>query len=358
MKPKTNSDVLKLMEEFLTPVRMEKRAAEDAAAIKSDSGVPQTEEEKKVGNQKDEKQKDVEKGLQGQAVAAASDAAAVKEGDGKNYADTAGTQKVDASQPVSQETVKVNESDDPSKDNSINDKQAFVRNSILASHILSLVNAGKQPIQKAAAVQQAPAAGNQLVKEAAEQAHADFVEGFSRGVQQRQLDESELMKSGFTYDQADALLNKVAEQNPEAVLPPEAIDPAAAEAMLAGGPEAGGPIAPEAAAAAPAAGMNPENEAQLTQLAQALESAGVTPEDLAEAAKTVEELQAAGVQPEEIVQAVQQIADEGGAKGAGPEAAPAVPAEEPKQEEPKPEEKAAARVSLVKNYLRALAQNK
>ena len=325
----SNKDVINLMNEFLTPIRIEKRASEEIAEVKSDSGKPLTKETKKddgknQGAAGSEKTQDVDKAIKGNA--AQSDAATVKPGDGTTYADTAGTKKMDASKTVSQDTVKVKKADDPSQDIKLqegkgsptSEKQAFARNARLARKIEQLIAVNDQ--QKEASE-----------KEAAKQA---WIRQFQYGMEKRAEDHSELRKAGFTDEQAEMILDKIAAEDPEAVLPPETIDPAAAENIIAGGDGA-----PAAAEATP---EGAPSEEQLQQLADMMSAHGVTPEQLQAADAKAKELQEQGFTPEEIIQAAIELEQEASA---------------PEQAEMAAKEAAlkAQRVGVLKNMLRANA---
>jgi hypothetical protein len=119
-------------------------------------------------------------------------------------------------------------------------------------------------------------------------------------------------------EEAAALLDATAVQNPEAVLPPEA--------------------QPEAA-------MSEEDMAALDQLAGELDAAGITPEQLMEAQAEIEAIKAeTGASDEDIIQALQEEA--GAEGGMDAPAAPEVPAEPVIPEAAMPKE-ASARKSLL-----------
>jgi hypothetical protein len=123
-----------------------------------------------------------------------------------------------------------------------------------------------------------------------------FQAAYQRGIEKRAEDEANMIEAGISPEEAGPMLDAIAEQNPAAVLPPEA------EAA----PDMGG-AAPELAEADPEMGGDVDSP---EQLASALDEAGVTPDQLAEAVETVKSLEDAGVQPEEIIAAVQNAAGE------------------------------------------------
>jgi hypothetical protein len=166
----------------------------------------------------------------------------------------------------------------------------------------------------------------------------EFYEACMLGMLKRAQDEAELANSGLdprlieAAGGVGAILDKVAMEYPEAVMPEEV--------MAAGGAEGGMELPPEGGA--PEAG--PEGGAEgLDELAAALEEAGVTPEELEEAFADVQALQEAGVTPDELSAALEESVG-----GAAPEA---------EAEAIAPEEKLASdnlfrqRVEAVKYFL-------
>lgn len=118
-----------------------------------------------------------------------------------------------------------------------------------------------------------------------------YARGFVRGMQKKAEDMVETLDSGVVEnpEEAEAILNDIAAQNPEAVMPEEAM----AEAGAVDG------------------SLSPDEEGQLEELAAALAESGVTPEQVVEAAQQVEELQAAGFSPDEIAAAAGEVMQEG-----------------------------------------------
>jgi len=129
--------------------------------------------------------------------------------------------------------------------------------------------------------------------------------GFERGLQKKAEDINDVVESGLVPDQeqAAALLDATAVQNPEAVLPEEA---------------------------QPEAEMSPDDAAALEQLAGDLDAAGITPEELMEAQAQVEAIKAeTGATDEEIVQVLQEEAAGAPAEEAPAEEMPKEAAEDP-----------------------------
>ena len=163
---------------------------------------------------------------------------------------------------------------------SANEVAKVARAERLSMSILGTIQAlgqAQQPLVQKQASQMSPA------DQEAMNAFAEFSAGFNRGIQKKAEDVKEVQDSGVapSKEDAESLLNTVAVQNPEAVLPEEA---------------------------QPEAQLDPETTGALDQLAAAMKQEGVKPEDLAEAAGVVQQMQAQGVKPEEIVQAVDQMA--------------------------------------------------
>jgi hypothetical protein len=182
-------------------------------------------------------------------------------------------------------------------------------------------------------------------------------------LKEAQLDPETLEKVGGI----EGLLDKVAQENPEAILP---------EGIAPGMPvEEGAPPMPEAAPEAPMPEAAPEaapemggeeeiGEEELDQLADALDQAGVTPEDLEQAFQDIQALQEAGVQPDELAQAIEEMGaeEEGAALGGEEEVAPEPageveapveePAEAPAEEEKVASEEQSRRIDMIKEFLK------
>jgi hypothetical protein len=181
----------------------------------------------------------------------------------------------------------------------------------------------------------------------------DQYESYLLGMQTRLRDEMELKEAELNPEVLDkfggveGLLDKVAAENPEAVLPPELMGEAPVEAPVEEAPVEEAPVEEEAVA--PEMGGE-VSEAELDELATALDEAGVTPEDLEQAFSDIQALEEAGVQPEELAQAIEEMSAEGAPM---PEEAPVE--EAPVEEAPVEEEKVACdrqKIDYIKEFLR------
>ncbi len=245
----------------------------------------------------------------------------------------------DSKSPVAADAVVAQSVDGPralTADESINEGENQVKvekqhkearaerlgNAIL-SHVAELrkqaAYAGYSPIEKLAAE-------NPRLRKAIDMSYTSFTNGWLRGFEKKAEDIKAMLAAGTvnTPAEAEAVLNKIAAEDPAAVLPEEAL--AAAEAA---------PAAVDAAAAAEDE-LSPEQTAALEQLADEMAAQGVTPDDVIQAAQAIDELQAAGVAPEEIVAAASELQNE--------EASTAAAAEK----------QAAARRNIIKDYIRGL----
>jgi len=244
----------------------------------------------------------------------------------------------DSKSPVAADAVVAQSVDGPralTADESINEGENQVKvekqhkearaerlgNAIL-SHVAELrkqaAYAGYSPIEKLAAE-------NPRLRKAIDMSYTSFTNGWLRGFEKKAEDIKAMLAAGTvnTPAEAEAVLNKIAAEDPAAVLPEEAL--AAAEAA---------PAAVDAAAAEDE--LSPEQTAALEQLADEMAAQGVTPDDVIQAAQAIDELQAAGVAPEEIVAAASELQNE--------EASTAAAAEK----------QAAARRNIIKDYIRGL----
>jgi hypothetical protein len=209
----------------------------------------------------------------GKAVLAASDAAQVKDGDGYEHpqedeqapksggTDDKAKNKTDG-MTVTQNTV---------NQASANEIAKVARAARLGDTILNIIASSKfeqEGVQKVAS--------SPFESEEELQAYFDWKAGFQRGIQKKAEDVQAVLESGATpsADEADALLNAAAAQDPGAVLPEEA--------------------QPEAA-------VGGADAAALDQMAEQLSSEGVSQEEFVAAAKAVDELTQAGYTPDEII---------------------------------------------------------
>jgi len=174
-----------------------------------------------------------------------------------------------------------------------------------------------EPIEKKAEEASMPdaapvAEGEAISKIAGEEVDEDVLNnflaysaGFERGLQKKAEDVNDVVESGIVPDeeQAAALLDATAVQNPEAVLPEEA--------------------QPEAA-------MSPEDTAALEQLAGELDAAGIDPEELMEAQAQIDAIKAeTGASDEEIIEVLQEEAGGMGGEAVEGEIAPGAEAAMP-----------------------------
>jgi hypothetical protein len=198
--------------------------------------------------------------------------------------------------------------------------------------------AAPAPVQKVQHPLEKLASENPALKNKIDESYVNFSEGWLRGFEKKAEDINSMVASGVvkTAAEAEAILEKIAAEDPAAVMPEEAMAAMPAEGAPA---EAGAEAGAEDPAAA-VANLAPEEQQALEQLAAEMAAQGVKPEDVVAAAQAIEELQAAGVAPEEIVQAASELQGE----GAAPEAAAEAPAEK----------MAAERKNLIKDYIRGL----
>lgn len=245
--------------------------------------------------------KDSEMGaVKGDAQLAADSGAQVSEGDAYVHPqdNPNSPQQVDADESVKMEGDNVNVTDVTSAHAAPSEIAKVARAERLADTILSVVANAQFELSE-------PAESEGIEKVASE-ADPDILEsflafhaGFERGLQKKAEDINEVVESGLapSEEEAAALLDAAAVQNPEAVLPEEA---------------------------QPEADLSDEDMAALDALAGELEAAGVTPEELMEAQAQIEQIKAeTGATDEDIVA---MLAEE----GAGAEA----PVEEPVVEAP------------------------
>jgi hypothetical protein len=292
--------------------------------------------------------------------------------DGENFADTQGTQTLTTDEPV-REKGNIG----PITEQTITQEQKVARVQYLGSAILNVLkeaNCGEASHssneEKYDDEIEVANGHDDLMKSAALDAGAHYAAQFYAGMQKRAEDLAAIEAAGINpallqkVGGAEGLLDKVAMEYPEAVMPEGAMDMAMGGEMDApaegGGmdyPEEGGQDIEGMAAELEAAGVTPEElEAVLAEqgggggeggspdiegIAAELEAAGVTAEELEAALADVQVLQEAGVAPEELAQALTEMNGE-----ASPEMA-----EEPYTEEMK-EAASRARIDSIKSYLR------
>jgi len=167
--------------------------------------------------------------------------------------------------------------------------------------------AQRQPQQRPAQVQYKEAA-DMLDKEAQEQAGL-FYHYYKAGRLQRAQDEMEMKEANLdpnvlaAHGGASALLDKIAMEDPAAVLPEELLG------------EVGGEVPMEGAG-------DPEAEAAMEEIGQMLEANGVTPEELDQIMQQLVALKENGFEDEEIMAALEEMAMEEEAAAPMEEAVP------------------------------------
>jgi len=353
-------DSIALVNEFLVDARSQaqkeaalKTAAEDSSVSFKDTKPANPEEQAKQAPPATSQNNLGTEQTQA-AVDSASNVNSVSsnsEADGDRFPDTQGTQTLTTDDPV-----KGKGNIGPTRTQEITQEQKTARAQRMGASILEVLHkeasaaapgqagGSAQPAAQQAAPAPAtpaaalpndadglPAGGDKTAaqaaqfspfeKQAAEQAAyaaQEYFEGFYKGLIKRAYDEREVAQSNIPAQYLDmvggvsGLLDKVAMEFPEAVLPEgeELPDGGGLEA-LGGAPEG----APEMGLEG---GGDPADE-----LAAALEEAGVTPEELAEAIEDVSALQEAGIEPEQLAGAMEEIVG-GGVEG-GEAPAPEVP---------------------------------
>jgi len=355
---RTIEDGMKLIQEFLAPVRAqaEKEAAmqKKAEGDKSfkDTGAADPAEQAK---QKDGEVSTEQKSLGVEQTQAAKDSGSTieqkpnSEADAKKPTDKQGTVKMDTDQKVTEQG-----NIGPMRTQEITQEQKMAHAEQLSNAILSVISeslqksAAKEPpkkkkgdvnetdktIKQPGAIptnvpdnkEASQKTGDQFPEwmqpylEKSAMAAQEYFENHFRGqltrlqhtmeVEASQINPEILKMAGGV----DAILDKVAAEFPEAVMPEDMLAAGAAGPAMPPGGEAG--PAPEAGAGGEAGGVD--------ALAAQLDEAGVTPEDLQSALDDVQALQEAGVTPEELAQALTEAGagGEGGGEGA-PEAAEA-----------------------------------
>ena len=318
------SDVVSMMNGFLQSIEAERAGMFKSAADAPTPGpnddaknIPEIKQEKKVPNMGagqgaagKEMQQDADASING--IPADSAKATNNDGDGAEPTDNQGPKSLEADQPVT-ENITVE-----------NTAEKIARAERLGNAILSTVAGMRKSAGQYDYLEKLASQHPGMVDPMTEAYHA-FSQGWQDALAQREADRNDIIMSGLakSAEEADAILDQAALQDPEAILP------------------AG--VQSDEGDDVDVSDMDPETVAAVHQLAQQMEAQGVTPEDLDQAAQTLDELQSAGVEPEEIVAAAQAVDAEGGAPAAAaaPEAAEAV-------------KEAAIRHEILKDYIRNL----
>ena len=353
-----------MISEFLGPIRAQAQKEAEAASFKDtakatpenqSNSSPESTTQTTLGNEQSQAAKD--------SGSTAPDEKPNSDADAQQAADTQGTQTLTVDDEVREQG-----NIGPVSDTEISQEQKMARASRLGNEILHQLEASldkratggseeddvnETPAALPAAIPNSADSDAEEGKEATQEEYVmhhlaktasdaaqEFYEGYLSGMIKRAQDEIEvetsvpasvLEKAGGVH----ALLDKVAMETPEAVLPegvelpPEALvgDDAPVEDIPEEGIEGGG-----------------VEEADLEAIGAQLEEAGVTPEELQQAIEDVQALQEAGVSPEELAAA---LGAEGEVGGEIPEAV-APPAEEAPEAALDPEAKEASDRTLAK----------
>jgi len=297
MSNRSIQDSLSLINTFLEPVRAQ---AQKEATLKqaADGSFKDTAAAKPQEQMKEQNLPTDQTNLGVEQTQAANDSGSTvssspdnKEGAGNTFADTQGTQTLTTDDSVEQKgnigTVKKTE---------INSEQKVARAENLGNAILEVLY--KAASEDAAPVSEEEAALNKLAAQAAEAAQ-EYYEGYLYGMLKRAKDEQDL-RAACEENQIDAglikkaggisgILDKVAMEFPDSILPEEAMEPAEKAAPMAGMAEGEG------------------DDATVEALVDALDEAGVTAEELAQAVEDVQALQEAGVSPDELAEVMTEV---------------------------------------------------
>ena len=171
---------------------------------------------------------------------------------------------------------------------------------------------GTVAVQKALEKKEAEIANEAFLKEAADAAYHDFVTSYQLGLIKRAEDEEAIQEAlGINPEEAAGLLDEVATEEPEAVMPAEEMP---AEAMGEELPaEAMGEELPAEAMGEelPAEAMGEEGGIDEEALLAALVEAGVTPEELEQAVSEVgaedEAMQVQAAEQEQRMEAIKDV---------------------------------------------------
>jgi len=343
-----------MISEFLGPIRAQAQKEAEAASFKDTASTTQT----SLGNEQSQAAKD--------SGSTAPDENPNRAADGQQASDTQGPQTLASDEEVEAGNI------GPVSEQEISQEQKMARASRLGNEILYQLEASLDKRatggSKKPSSQEGPYIPNsadsdveeedgdklaaemnpvmlQLAKTAGDAAQ-EFYEGYLSGMVKRAQDEIEVETSvpASVLKQAGgvrALLDKVAEETPEAVLP-EGVLPEGVEIPPEVLEEGAGPVG-DIPAEGEVAGLTEDadvSEEDLEAIGAQLEEAGVTPEELQQAIEDVAALQEAGVSPEELAAALSGES-EGGAAGE-------VPADVVPEEVLEPEAKEASDQTLSK----------
>ena len=339
---KNHELIASMLDSFYEKVAFEKKANETLASVEKKD--EKTSEKPTMGAAGNEMNAELKTPNQTGGTAADSAAAQTKPSDSVVSESKEGPHAMAADEAVkpAENKIKV--------ENEHKEARAERLGNAILKHVSELRKQADEAAKAAPAVQnplEKLASENPELKGKIDESYVNFSEGWLRGFEKKAEDINSMLASGIvkTAAEAEAILEKIAAEDPAAVMPEEAM-PAMPEAA----PAEAAP-APEAAGADAAADLAPEEMQALEQLAQEMAAQGVKPEDVVQAAEAIEKLTQAGVAPEEIVQAATELQGEG-AQGGAPEAAPAEVAAAPSPEEA--QKVAADRKNLIKDYIRGL----
>ncbi len=283
----TNDDLISgLVGDFYEKIQLEKQATSDGVGDKeknSPQGQTQVQDptEKDLGKEKEE---DLKKVVNGNALLATSNNAKVAKGDGYEHPQGE-IKELDVDQPLNQPEDKVIVNKYDKKEAVPFELAKVARADRLGTALVNKIIEATEGAYEGAPMQKTAAEIVENADPRAVEAFVDFNAGFERGIQKKAQDIADTVESGLAPDEetAEALLDAVAEEDPAAVLPEEA---------------------------QPEAELDEETIQVLDELSSEMAAAGVTAEDLAEAVDAVAELADAGVPPEQIIDEVTAMADE------------------------------------------------
>ena len=321
-----------MISEFLGPIRAQAQKEAEAASFRDtaaatpgsqSNSAPESTSQTTLGNEQSQAAKD--------SGSTAPDEKPNSDADAQQAADTQGTQTLTVDDKVREQG-----NIGPVSDTEISQEQKMARASRLGNEILYQLEASLDKRatggSKKPSSQEGPYIPNsadsdfeeedgdklaaemnpvmlQLAKTAGDAAQ-EFYEGYLSGMVKRAQDEIEVETSvpASVLKQAGgvrALLDKVAEETPEAVLP-EGVLPEGVEIPPEVLEEGAVPVG-DIPAEGEVAGLTEDadvSEEDLEAIGAQLEEAGVTPEELQQAIEDVAALQEAGVSPEELAAAL------------------------------------------------------
>jgi len=315
-----------MISEFLGPIRAQAQKEAEAASFRDTAKAtpenqanssPESTTQTSLGNEQSQAAKD--------SGSTAPDEKPNSEADAQQAADNQGTQTLTVDDKVREQG-----NIGPVSETEINQEQKMARASRLGNEILYQLETSLD--KRATGASEGQAGGTPATQPTAEDyvmhhlaktagdAAQEFYEGYLSGMVKRAQDEIEVETSvpPSVLSQAGgvrSLLDKVAMETPEAVLPEGVELPP--EALVDGAdlteevPEEGG-----------------VGDEDLEAIGAQLEEAGVTPEELQQAIEDVQALQEAGVTPEDLAAALGgEGADVGGGEIPGALAPEAIPEE-------------------------------